>query len=129
MTTERKGDPYQTPLTYRTRASRQTEEQVSPRSSLKGPPPRQPVDATEDDNADAWEEARPHTSAYRYDYPTTRQTTQFHAKPTRVIRRRLDRTTLVIWVCLALIIMLVGWWLLSCAANWWQGLTCTMQQG
>ena len=130
MTTEQKGDPYQTPLTYRTRASRQTEEQVPPRSSLKRPPPRQPVDATEEDNADAWREARPPTSVRRYDVPTTRQTTQFHAKPTRVMnRRRVDRTTLVIWVCLGLIVMLVGWWLLSWVANWWQGVTDNWQYG
>ena len=130
MTTAYQGDPYQSPITLRTHASRQTEATPpAPHSDRARQPSRRPMDATAEDNPDAWREGRPHTSVHRYPVPTTRQTTQFPAKPTRVIRRRLDRTTLVIWVCLGLIVMLVGWWLLSWVANWWQGVTDNMQYG
>ena len=60
--------------------------------------------------------------------PPTRQTTKFQAKPTRVIHR-VDRATLVIWLCVGIIVMLVGWWLLSWVANWWQGVTDNWQYG
>jgi len=43
--------------------------------------------------------------------------------------RRFDRATLIIWLCLALIIMIVGWWLLSWVANWWQGVQDNMKYG
>jgi hypothetical protein len=51
-----------------------------------------------------------------------RETTHFQAKPTTdFTRRRVDRATLVIWLCLGLIVMVGGWWLLSTVASWWQG--------
>jgi hypothetical protein len=69
------------------------------------------------------EPVRPRSSAIRYaTAPSRRETVHLQAKPTRVIaRRRVDRATLVIWLCLALIVMVGGWWLLSGVANWWQG--------
>jgi hypothetical protein len=50
------------------------------------------------------------------------------AKPTRVFRR-VDRATLVIWLCLALIVMVGGWWLLSTVASWWQGVQENLTYG
>jgi hypothetical protein len=74
--------------------------------------------------------ARNRTSAIRYPVPPRRDTAKFAAKPTTVINhRRLDRATLVIWCCLALIVMLVGWWLLGWVANWWQGVQDNIQYG
>jgi hypothetical protein len=59
-----------------------------------------------------------------------RETTHLQAKPTRVIRqRRFDRSTLVIWLCLALIAMVGGWWLLSTVASWWQGVQENIKYG
>jgi hypothetical protein len=69
------------------------------------------------------EPVRPRSSAVRQPTVPSRQreTIHFQAKPTRVIRQgRFDRTTLVIWLCLALIVMVGGWWLLSTVASWWQ---------
>jgi len=116
MTTEHQGDPYQSPITLRTHAPRQTEE--SPRYHQQS---RKPVEA--DDNPDAWTERKSHTSVYRY--PTKKT----DPKKTRVMRRQFDRTTLVIWVCLALMVMIVGWWLLSWVANWWQGVQDNIKYG
>ncbi len=70
------------------------------------------------------EPVRPPTSAVRY--PTAphsrRETTHLQPKPTKVInQRRVDRATLVIWLCLVLIVMVGGWWLFSTVASWWQG--------
>jgi hypothetical protein len=69
------------------------------------------------------EPVRRRSSAVHYSTaPSRRETVHLQPKPTRVItRRRVDRATLVIWLCLALIVMVGGWWLLSAAANWWQG--------
>jgi hypothetical protein len=135
MTTAYQGDPYQSPITLRTHAPRQTEEKGSPRLNRTRPRPGR-SDALEDDNPAAWEEARPHTSTRRYDLPqhqgrpSGKTTTWLSPKPTtKFNRRRLDRATLVIWVCLGLIIMIVGWWLLSWVANWWQGVQDNMQYG
>src|SRR5260370_42365998 len=36
---------------------------------------------------------------------------------------------LVIWLCLVLIVMVVGWWLLSTVASWWQGVQENMKYG
>jgi len=43
--------------------------------------------------------------------------------------RRFDQTTFVIWLCIGLIVMIVGWWLLSWVANWWQGVQDNMKFG
>jgi len=76
------------------------------------------------------EPARSRTSAVRYNNPPRRETTKLPPKPTKVINyRRFDRATLVIWVCIALIVMIVGWWLLSWVANWWQGVQDNMKYG
>jgi hypothetical protein len=69
------------------------------------------------------EPIRRRTSAYYQ--PTTsprqrRETMHLQPKPTKVIRQhRFDRSTLVIWLCLALIVMVGGWWLLSAVSSWW----------
>ena len=119
-----KGDPYQSPITLRTHAPRQTEE--APRYHQQSRKPREA-----DDNADAWTVARTPNSAVRYDTPRRRETANLpDPKKTRVMReRRFDRATLIIWLCLALIIMIVGWWLLSWVANWWQGVQDNMKYG
>src|SRR5712691_13523480 len=83
----------------------------------------------EDENPAAYTVEKPHSTIRRYDYPV-RQTTQFQPKPTKVMRqRRFDRTTFVIWVCIGLLVMIVGWWLLSWVANWWQGVQDNMKFG
>ncbi len=86
---------------------------------------------TDVDGGDYQEEpTRNRTSAIRYPVPPQRETTKFAAKPATVINhRRFDRATLVIWCCLALIVMMVGWWLLSWVANWWQGVQDNIQYG
>src|SRR5260370_23032748 len=35
----------------------------------------------------------------------------------------------VIWVCLGLLVMIIGWWLLSWVANWWQGVQDNWKYG
>jgi hypothetical protein len=84
----------------------------------------------EEDGGDYQAElARSRTSAVRYSVPHRRETTNLQPKPTKVINRRFDRTSLVIWLCLGLIVMIVGWWFLSWVANWWQGVTDNMKYG
>ncbi len=124
MTSQHQGDPYQSPITLRTHAPRQTQE--APRYHQQS---RKPLEA--DDNPDAWTVARTPNSAVRYDTPRRRETANLpDPKKTRVMReRRFDRATLIIWLCLALIIMIVGWWLLSWVANWWQGVQDNMKYG
>ncbi len=115
-----------TPIQYRTHAPRQTEESTRRYRYI----PRQPREADDDDNDDGWAVEKPHTSAYRYDYATKETTHLPDPKKTRVIQqRRADRATLVIWLCLALIVMIVGWWLLSWVANWWQGVQDNLKYG
>jgi len=109
------------PIMY-PRASRQTEEAPAPRRQST----RKPIEA--DENGDAWSIEKPHTSVYRY--PTKETAHRPDPKKTRVMReRRFDRATLVIWLCLALIVMIVGWWLLSWVANWWQGVQDNLKYG
>ncbi len=109
-----------TPIPLRTKAARQTEEGTRYRQTT-----RKPIEA--DGNPDAWMQPKPHTSAYRYSYETAQLP---DPKKTRLIKtRRLDRATLFIWLCLALIIMVVGWWLLSWVANWWQEVQENMKYG
>src|ERR1700730_3461209 len=103
MTTERKGDPYQTPLLSPARASRQTA--ATTPSSRSDPRRAQPVVADEDENPDAWTVEKPHTSAYRYDLParqTGKTTTRLPPKPTQVLpSRRFQREHLILWCGLA----------------------------
>ena len=75
--------------------------------------------------------ARSRTSAIRYPaVPPRRETIRLQPRPTKVItRRRVDRATLVIWLCLAFIVMVGGWWLLSGVANWWQGVQDNLKYG
>ena len=77
------------------------------------------------------EPVRRRTSAvYQPTAPSRRETTRLQAKPTKVIRQhRFDRTTLVIWLCLALIVMVGGWWLLSTVAYWWTGVQENIKYG
>src|SRR6266851_4483614 len=44
-------------------------------------------------------------------------------------QRQFDRTTFIIWSCIGLIVMIVGWWLLSWVANWWQGVQDNIKYG
>ncbi|HEY6540893.1 MAG TPA: hypothetical protein VIZ18_08155 [Ktedonobacteraceae bacterium] len=80
------------------------------------------------------EPVRRRTSAvYQPTTPSLRrgqETVRLQAKPTRVINQhRADRSTLVIWLCLALIVMVGGWWLLSTVASWWQGVQENLNYG
>lgn len=106
-----------TPITLRT--NRQTE--GSPRQRQ----PRAAITAVDEENPDAWEVEKSHTSAVRYDYPLVgpRRTTQLQPAYTRKVKpsRRIDRATLVILLCLAIIAMVLGWFVLSAVASWWQG--------
>ncbi len=75
---------------------------------------------------------RRRSSAIRYPtIPSRRETVHLQPKPTTVItrRRRVDRATLVIWLCLAFIVMVGGWWLLSGVATWWQGVQDNWKYG
>lgn len=76
--------------------------------------------------------ARPPTGAIRYARVPSRQreTARLQPKLTKVTtHRRVDRTTLVIWLCLAFIMMVGGWWLLSAVATWWQGVQDNLKYG
>ncbi len=78
------------------------------------------------------EPPRRRSSAVRYPtVPSRRETVHLQPKPTNVItrRRRVDRATLVIWLCIAFIVMIVGWWLLSWVATWWQGVQDNLKYG
>jgi hypothetical protein len=117
------GNPYQTPVKLRTSAPRQTQEQESPRYTHRqttgdATKPRLPrLDEEEDGNPDAWTTKSP-TSAIRrtgyYDSPK---------KTKRVRQRTVDRYTLMIVVGLALIVMIVGWFVFSLVADWWTNTT------
>src|SRR6266852_5668359 len=101
MSTQWKGTTG-SPIPLRTNAPRQTEE------ARYRQPTRKPIEAD-----DAWNIPKSHTSAYTY--PSD-------LKKTRVIpRRRFDRTTFVIWLCLGLIVMIGGWMAFNALSNWWQG--------
>ena len=72
---------------------------------------------------------KPHTSSIRYDRKTVppRRSVLLddvsNPKKTRVMKpqRQLDRWTLITWLCLAIIIMGIGWFLFSKIADWWTG--------
>jgi hypothetical protein len=44
-------------------------------------------------------------------------------------QRQLDRWTLITWLCLAIIIMGIGWFLFSKIADWWTGVHDNMIYG
>jgi hypothetical protein len=74
------------------------------------------------------EPVRRRTGAVKY--PLSQRTLLLpEYKKTRRMRRRFDRTSLVTWLCLAIIVMVGGWWLLSTVANWWQGVQENVEYG
>ena len=112
------GNPYQTPVKLRTNATRQTEEQQGTRQQTR----QEKVD--DDENEDAWTVEKPHTSAYRYDYPVTppRNATKDMGNPKRtklIKQRRFDRWTLITWLCLAIIVMVGGWFIFTKIQEAW----------
>lgn len=80
---------------------------------------------------------KPHTSAIRYDrkaVPPRRSALlddESNPRKTRIMKpqRRFDRWTLITWLCLAIIVMVVGWFLLSKVADWWTGVQENIQYG
>ena len=72
---------------------------------------------------------KPYTSAVRYDrkaVPPRRSALLddvSNSKKTRIMKpqRRFDRWTLITWLCIAIIVMGVGWFLFSKIADWWTG--------
>ena len=128
MSSDRQYSSYPgTPITY-PRASRRTEEQSRTRQQTR----QQSVDDEEKD--DAWAVEKSHTSTYRYDYPVTppRNATRDTSNPKRtklIKQRRFDRYTLITWLCIAIIVMVVGWFLFSKVADWWTGVQENFQYG
>ena len=128
MSSDRQYSSYPgTPITY-PRASRRMEEQPRTRQQTR----QQSVD--DEENDDAWAVEKPHTSAYRYDYPVTppRNATRDTSNPKRtklIKQRRFDRYTLITWLCLAIIVMAGGWFLFSKIADWWTGVHDNMLYG
>lgn len=80
---------------------------------------------------------KPHTSAIRYDrkaVPPRRSALlddTSNPKKTRIMKpqRRFDRWTLITWLCLAIIVMVVGWFLFSKITDWWTGVHDNMVYG
>src|SRR5713226_2727628 len=109
--------------------NRQTEESARYRQPRK---PRVADDGVE--NPDAWEEAKPHTSAIRYDKPVPpRRTATQKNDPYKTAlmknRRSFDKWTLITWLCLAIIVMAGGWFVFSKIADWWTGVTDDWKYG
>jgi hypothetical protein len=120
----------------RKRHARQPEPNHQQGSTFGTHPADEPYDTDSFDMEGAdypGEPVRPRSSAVRQ--PTVpsrrRETVHFPSqqpRPTKVFRR-VDRATLVIWLCLALIVMVGGWWLLSTVASWWQGVSDDWKYG
>jgi len=80
---------------------------------------------------------KPHTSSLRYDrkaVPPRRSALlddESNPKKTRIMRpqRRLDRWTLISWLCIAIIVMVAGWFLFSKISDWWTGVHENMVYG
>jgi hypothetical protein len=80
---------------------------------------------------------KPHTSAVRYDrkaVPPRRSALlddESNPKKTRIMKppRRFDRWTLITWLCIAIIVMVVGWFLFSKVADWWTGVQDNFKYG
>lgn len=99
-----------TPIKLRT--NRQTEERTP--SSQR---PRLPKLEDEDDPLDGYVIPRSRTSAIRYD---RRASLLADPKKTKLIKQRhVGKWTLLTWLCLAIMVMVGGWFLLSKVADWW----------
>ncbi|HEY6541856.1 MAG TPA: hypothetical protein VIZ18_13000 [Ktedonobacteraceae bacterium] len=111
------GNPYQTPVTLRT--NRQT--------TANAQRPRLPVlDNEEDENPDAWTMPKPHTSSIKQTAYLDRR----NPKKTKQVRQRtVDRYTLMIIVGLALIVMILGWFVFTLVADWWTNTTDDWKYG
>src|SRR5690349_7949183 len=103
------GDPYQTPVKL---TNRQT--------TAAAQRPRVPRLDEDDENPNAWTTPKSPTSAIR------RTGTGYSDSPkkTKLIKqRRFDRYTLMIVLGLALIVMIVGWFVFTLIADWWTNTT------
>ncbi len=105
-----------TPIQLRTHAPRQTQAHKTRTSDA--------VDYDVEDNEDAWREEKPHTSAVRYDKPPNapNYNTAYFSSPkkTKLIKqRRFDKYTLIIILCLAFMVMVLGWFIFSLISSWW----------
>src|SRR5712692_2055535 len=116
---EQRGNPYQTPVTLRTNAPRQTEKQVLTRSQSRQP--RTPRGADEE-IGDGWTGDKSHTSAIRYDRPSRRETTRLPQAPaTKVITyRRFTLARFLVIVGLLLFLLALGITAFNAISNWWQ---------
>jgi len=79
---------------------------------------------------------KPHTSALRYDrkaVPPRRSALlddESNPKKTRLIKqRRFDKWTFITWLCIAIIVMVGGWFIFSKIADWWTGVHDNMVYG
>ena len=113
--------------------NRQTEEGTRYRQ-----PPRAPRIADEDDdeNPYAYEIGKSHTSAIRYDRPAvsprrsaTQQKNDTYKTELMKPKRRFDRWTLITWLCIAIIVMVAGWFLFSKVSDWWTGVQDNIKYG
>jgi len=110
------------------RTTKQTEEGARYRQ------PRQPTRADEGID-DGWTGEKPHTSAIRYDgsaVPPRRSATQQgdpHRTQLMQQKRRLDRWTFLSLLCIAIIVMVVGWFLFSRISDWWTGVQDNIKYG
>jgi len=103
------GNPYQIPVKL---TNRPTTADTSR--------PRLPRLDQDDENPDAWTMPKPHTSSIKR---TAYLDTRNPKKTKRVRQRTFDRSTLMIVLGLALIVMIVGWFVFSLIANWWTNTT------
>ena len=113
-----------TPIQYRTHAvPRNTEEGRSRQTTSRRP--------VIEDEGDGWAVEKSHSSAVRLDRPQrSRETTRLQPAYTKKMKqRRFDRPTLLIWLCLAVIVMILGWFALNALSNWWQGVQDNMKYG
>lgn len=109
------GNPYQTPVKLTNRQTTAATQR-----------PRVPRLDEDDENPDAWTMPKSPTSAIR------RTGTGFYDSPkkTKLIKQRhFDRYTLMIVVGLALIVMIVGWFVFTLIANWWTNTTDDWKYG
>jgi len=138
MTTQRRdySGSAGSPIKLRTNTGRQTED--GRRTAHKGDSYRQRYDYADvtdaDENLDAWKVEKTPNSAVRYDRPIPPRRTATRDDPYRTQlmkekRRRLDRSTLIIILCLAVIAMVLGWFFLSKVADWWTGVQENIKYG
>lgn len=77
----------------------------------------------DDENPDAWKVEKTPNSAVRLNYPRQgdnypgRKAPKDEYKTQLMKQRRLDRTSLVMLLCIVVIVMIGGWWLFSTIAN------------